>query len=612
MSLFLNVNDLLSAEGCDIGDYRIDWHLNSTDGAIVFMSGNVGNTDPELDAFHPLVDEIVVGGLLYPVIRYVYVGGDKYASISESGSRYSPDLIDCLDPIFVESITCGSELNPSSDYPYRLIREVNVGEKNRSIKFDLVDGIDYVAWAFTALQIDDRLNIYYCKGNDPDGEIIDSFVVGANIISNYNPTNYPRQTGYNPALPVTPIYVQTSSAVKYISDMRPFTYELGDWLRFEVLGNISSPSEDETKWTLEIKCFETLDLSNNFADIGKFDEPTFAVEWDAANCRTEIRYSRLDNLSSVNNDVNIFLRKYMSFGGISLLTTNVGGVSAAVLSAGSTEYRFPKSTTLTNTAFGNINGSLSTCAALAGTINIEKTSTHLNLSFTHSDDYNLVVTNINAVQANARYTAFLASSPTDVQYYGYYDFQFRLAESCDLPSTTKVFRIHLSSVITYDNPNSISFSLVEVSNGYTDPEEDCNSIMGTINSWVNLINTTKNEANDTYSTNVRFAGSGTTYGLIPRAYGANNPVENNGVSINHQRYFPIPVIMLNNLFDITTFGFCPSNVSGVDNYILWEIYDRVIITDTDDPVNNYTFERMRFLETNDCSDFIYDMVKQMP
>jgi hypothetical protein len=406
MGYFLSAGNLASTEGCSIGDYRIDWRLGSPEGSLVFVSGNVGNGDGDLDSFHPLVDEIVISGTLYPIIRYVYVSGEKYAPYEEEGSKYSPDLIGCLAPIVVDSINCSTLLNNDADYNYRLTREVNSGDRDRSIKFDLGATTNYVAWAFTGIQISDKLNIYYCKGNDPDGEIIDSFIIGNNTTTDYTPSNYPRQPGYNPSIAVDPIRVQSSVSVKYVCDLTGFTYDIGDWLRFEVEGNILNPTEDETKWVLEIQCFETLDLSNNFADVGKFDETSFQAEWDAVNCRTEIRYSRIDNLSSAANSASIFLRKYFNFGIVA--TTNsgvVGGASAAFLSAGSTEYRFPKSTTVTTTAFGNTIGTLGTCAALAGTISIEKTSTDLILTFSSETDYDLVAANIAAVQAHAKYTA---------------------------------------------------------------------------------------------------------------------------------------------------------------------------------------------------------------
>ena len=604
MSYFLSCGRL-KTNLCTLGDYVIEWRLNSRSGGVVFVSGE--GSDPDIQAQHPLVDEIVTGGTLYPIIRYAYMNGSKYTAEFEPGAFYSPDFVTCLDPIYVEEINCDTLFNASANYNYRLTREVNIGEKNRSIKFDIDSDVNYIAWAFIGVQIPDKLNVYYCKGNDPNGEIIDSVIVGATgVTTDYNPSNYPRQSGYDPESPVTPIIFSSLSQFRYISDLTGFTYETGDWIRFEIIGNVLNPDEDETKWTLEIKCFDSLDLSNNFINVGGFVEGSVVAQWDPVNCWNQISFQFDDHFSSVNNDSNIFMRKYLTFSGPSSFSSNVvGGASAYQSPAGTMLYRFPKSTILTSLYFGNVNGSQNTCLPLAGQITIEKTSTHLNLSFTDSADYDLVANNIAAVQAHAKYTEFLSSTPADIGYYSAYMFSFRLSTGCDQSASTKYFYIHLSSTVTFTSPTSISLTLVEITNQYPDPQEDCNFIMSTINNRVSLINSTKNEANNTYYTNVRF---GNGEGLIPRGLAYSPPVVNNGQAITRGVHLQIPKIILNNLFDITAYGFCET-VSSYIVYRSYETYDRVTITDTNDPLNNFKIERSRYLETHNCNDLlVFDTV----
>jgi hypothetical protein len=606
MGYFLSAGNLASTEGCSIGDYRIDWRLNSPEGSLVFVSGNVGNGDGDLDSFHPLVDEIVISGTLYPIIRYVYVSGEKYAPYEEEGSKYSPDLIGCLPPIVVDSINCSTLLNNTSDYNYRLTREVNTGERDRSIKFDLGSTTNYVAWAFTGVQISDKLNVYYCKGNDPDGEIIDSFIIGNNTTTDYTPTNYPRQPGYDPNIAVDPIRVVANTAVRYISDLTGFTYELGDWLRFKVEGNILNPSQDDTKWVLEIKCFETLDLSNNFEDVGKFNSSTFSAIFDETDCRFEVKYSCLDNLNSANNNTSIFIRKYLTTTLVSSTLIGVGNTSTFTTNGTEHEHRLNRTTSIVAQILVP-NWSLTSCINLAGEISVQKSGTNLTLSFTSSDDYNLVINNINTAQAHARYTAYLAANSSQLPYYGYYEFAFRVATGCDQSSTTIRYRIHFSTNISYNSPTSITFTLPTITNDYATSTDPCNSVWNTIDAIVTLINNDSASADQSFSTSVRFTGTG----LLPTAYGyPDSPTVNKPLVREAARYLQIPAIMLNNLFDITLFGFCETTVVDTLYYRLHEYYDKVTITDIDDPENNYIFERKRFLETLNCADTMYDVVMQ--
>jgi hypothetical protein len=609
MGYFLNSGNLSSTEGCSIGDYRIDWHLGSTSGDIVFVSGNVGNTDEDIEAVHPLVDEIVIGGTLYPVIKYVYVSGIKYSPYVEEGSLHSPDLLECLPPKVVDVIECGSTLDANSIYDWRYTRNVNVGEKSRQFKFNL-DGVsNYIAWAFTALQIVDRLNIYYCTASDIEGEIIDAFIIGANTTNDYAPTNYPRQPGYNPNIAIDPIRVATSTQVRYISDVSSFSYQAGDWLRFEIEGNVLNPLQDDTKWTLEIKCIEVIDESNNFDDIGKYDATSFDIDVDEDGCTYTFSYNNIDSLSSVANGPSIFLRKYLYFNSASVTHIAATGASNSIGYAGSVEtfnrifnytIALPqiRLTPITNPTL---------CASLDGVMTIQKSGTSLVLNFTSLTDYNRVVNNISTIQAHERYTAYLASNNTQSQYYGYYEFIIRVAiGGCDESHTTKRYYIHFSSAITYGT-YSITFSLVNLTVNYPNSGITCDSSYNTVVSAVNLINTTTSGANETLVTDVRFAGP---YDGLPEAHNFSNDTILQGPDeYEISRVFRIPKIMINSLFNAYAYGFCDIVGPGGFYYGIYLYYDYITIADILSVLTTYKFERKRFLETLVCTDTMYDQVE---
>lgn len=108
-----------------ISSYIIEWHLNSTSGATVLVSGY--NPDDTVDVLHPFTDQTVQGGDLYPVIRYITIenatgglqqsGPIRYSPFYRVG-QYSPDLklclnyvtvnvppeVECLDGLVVETV----------------------------------------------------------------------------------------------------------------------------------------------------------------------------------------------------------------------------------------------------------------------------------------------------------------------------------------------------------------------------------------------------------------------------------------------------------------------------------------------------------------------------
>lgn len=102
----------LSSLNCIFGDYLIEWRMSSYTGYEILRSGE--GPDPLIAVQHPFFDYPVDCGTLYPVIRYVDIDGVRYSPYIGVGDIYSPDLLECLDPVIVDCITTTTTSSTSS------------------------------------------------------------------------------------------------------------------------------------------------------------------------------------------------------------------------------------------------------------------------------------------------------------------------------------------------------------------------------------------------------------------------------------------------------------------------------------------------------------------
>ena len=98
-----------------ISSYVIEWHLNSANGPIVFLSGY--NTTETIDASHPFTNEPVQSGNLYAVVRFIVINGVKYSPYRFMG-QYSPDLKLCFNYVRVADINCSNGIYPTGTYTH--------------------------------------------------------------------------------------------------------------------------------------------------------------------------------------------------------------------------------------------------------------------------------------------------------------------------------------------------------------------------------------------------------------------------------------------------------------------------------------------------------------
>ena len=212
-----------------IGDYLIEWHLNSTTGSTVFITGNSGNTDPTIQAYHPFVDELVQAGNLYPVIQYIYINGTSYSAYPTSiHGLYSPNLATCLGTITVLSMSCSNGATGSTyDHTISYVNTTMPSYvANRTLEYDLnTDGSSTeIAYEFYGYTIGDRITVSYVTNTG--STIIDDWVVGLDCTG----------TTYN----TTPKFYKAQSLRTTIS-LTGFTYISGDYLLFNTYPAYNAP-----------------------------------------------------------------------------------------------------------------------------------------------------------------------------------------------------------------------------------------------------------------------------------------------------------------------------------------------------------------------------------
>lgn len=612
--MFLACGSLYLTSGT-LGHYVIEWNLGSPAGATQFISGDDSTFDGDVQEEHPLVESVVFAGTLYPVIRYVYVNGIKYTAEWEAGSRYSPDLLTCLDPVIISSITCSTIYGGDTNYPnYKLTYDnTNPGsfDKSRTLKYDVCPDMGYLAWSFKAEYVADQLEIYYCTSIDPIGTLVDNFIIGyqsapnVGLVTNLYPVNYPTD----------PIYYQISyaDAVRFITDISAFTYVAGNYLRIVITGSVLEPSNDATDWEIKLLNLEASDLDFTFeftpTNIYKIAD-TPSISYDATNCWYNVTYNTIE---VATNYFTSFAYKYLMLqqlvlsGNAVANQLNVNPINMTLSwntfgSSGSLFYTGTGAGTLVNLATIDPGPPI-----IRETISVIKTTDNLTLVFTDEDDYNLYKSNITAIQADSDYIAWLTTNDTQYQYYKYYYIYYPVASSIGDSTTIRAFSISLNTTITYDDINhTIDFTLIVPTNNFVDVS--CSTVYEAIDQVLSYITTTKNLVLmlEDSETSIRTEAPVRLYGVTE--------IERHETTrtVNYQYY--IYERMANGLFDFKTIGFCDDG-TAMHPLILYRHYDRLSFTDTTDHaarLANWKLERIVKLRTDNCADTGWETVYETP
>ena len=609
--MFLTCGSLFLTSG-SLGHYVIEWNLGSPAGATQFVSGDDSVFDGDIQEEHPLVESVVFAGTLYPVIRYVYVNGIKYTAEWEVGSRYSPDLLTCLDPVIITSITCSTVYGGDTDYPnYKLTYDFeNPGsyDKSRSLKYEVCPNMEYLAWSFKAEYVADQLEIYYCTALDPVGILVDNFIIGQQsapntaLITNLYPINYPTNPRY---------YMQWYyMSVRFITDISGFVYAAGNYLRIVVTGSVLEPTNDATDWELKLLNFEASDLDFTFINNTVYkiaDIPVMA--YDATNCWYDVTYNTVDTGIGYSNE---FLYKYFT-----IMAYNGGG---AIYDGFGTN---PIHTTLpwkTNSNwymtywYGPQSSSKMNLDTIdpgppivRETISISKTTSDFLFTFTDVDDYNKFKSNITSIQADADYIAWSGTNDTQYEYFKCYYIRYLVGNSIGDSSVELSFYFHLTTVITYDDLNyTINFTMPIPINNFVDVP--CSTTYESIDQHITNLNTTKNYTiipayEDTH---IRYIDPITLYGCYEYL--------SNTLTVTESYYLQINEVMMNNLFDMTIHNFCDDGTAQ-HPLRLYRYYDRLsfkLYGSHAERLANWKLERLVKLRTDVCSDTAWETVYETP
>lgn len=446
----LSVGNLVSLANvpCVVGDYVIDWYLDSTLNPIEFTSGNLGNTDPAIQQRHPFTGNSArpsVAGNWIPVIRYVYLDGIPYSSTPTVGFELSTGLATCLLPITVVNPTCfnGSNSTPGTlqySHEFKYVNSNAVfSDASKTLNFEIDASTQYLAWAFKGNTVSDRIQFTYVSGVSET--LLEDFVIGGDVTTNLN---------------VTPKLVGVVSLYKYLLDLTGFTYTAGDFIRIEIIASYVNPTNTNTNWDLYLECLTTFDPTWTRAIL---DTCVPTMTYDLASCR----YNVAIDFTGFNDNSTTDIANYLS--GVYRLSQNISTLPttgnptlvAYIDNAQSCTYN---ATTINYSPF---------CTAASGPYTITRSVTGGQVNyfwqFTDVNDFNKTQAEYNA--AFAYLSSGYVNDPTDINYYRFFRFFPAIYNnnSCgDGVLSYRYHTIHFSVPVVFDAVNlTMSYNPVAIS-----------------------------------------------------------------------------------------------------------------------------------------------------
>lgn len=543
----------LTSSSCTVGEYVIDWYLNDTTGSPEFTSGSSNLADPDVSVLHPFVGEPAQGGIWYPVIRWVFLDGIKYSSTIDGVSAYAPDLADCLGSAEVTSLTCsnGAPINSPWGNSYSHgITYLNSSDSPtlaaRSFRFDL-DGISpYFAWDFIGYNVPDVMTITYVSGATET--VLENWSVGQDVVTwdvGADPQAFGRQH------------------VRKITDLSGFTFAAGDYLRIDITPSANA----NTNWGFYCKCFETMDCGNIFsgADTKLITPGSVSMAWNATTCTYDLTYGKPAWTAAGGNTIYnySYQEDYFYSGQISFAKN----LTSTVL----------KMRKNTQAAFGIV-GNPNSCVNMAGSATVTQTGGNtLSIVFSNASDYNAYKANTAAILAAANMNNY-SSDPTSYLHYKYLVYRIKNATTCGDTLTLKEYYVHYTNPATFnDGTLTMTITKASLTNGYVSTGP-CD---GMVNAVANIVGVINSVWGADYS-----VVSGTRTSPDPCFGGYYVPVPVEDIDARFKVAEVLPSV---DVCDLASKGF----VSGLplNEWSFWLVNDRVLITNTADPVNNFELWR---------------------
>jgi hypothetical protein len=541
-----------------IGNYVIDWHLNSTSGETILISGNSGNTDPAIAAYHTFTDVPVPGGNLYPVIRYVYIDGFKYVSVYDGSARYSPDFINCLDPITIQNINCGNGTLIGQTYTHSIsytFGGTSSELSTRSLNFDLnSDGsTKYLAWEFTGVEVPDTMKITY-TGSTTD--VTSYWTVGTQATTNYLST--PK--------------VYNGYSLRSMSNLTGITYVNGDKLKIEVTPN----ANNNTNWTLKMKCLTgtTFNCTNFPLGVNVINPASINMQYiTGSTCYYRLNFSVMSGNTLFNNSD---LNKYFSVTSRSLYVYGTDTNMYVQLTAPMSAYTFYNILGQGTCTTGQTTNSVTT---------ISQSGNVITLSFNDINDYNIYKNGYNYLTGLTNMSNY-STDPTNVNHYKKIILYALSGTSCGDVKANDYAYFHISSPVTFDDINKVmTISMVNITNGLSSLSgASCNNGYDIANNFINYVPL----SNNNITTKIRYTNPfGGWYMVGPSITALQTDATN-------EYFYAIHPTILNNVCNLTAPWAISTGGTGdfyidqyPNHYLMFKARIKVTITNPSDPLNNF-------------------------
>jgi len=455
----LDIGDL-SSTTATVGDYVIDWYVGGVFKFTTATSG-AGITNYVLQPFTSAMP--VVSGTYTPVIRWVYVNGEKYVSAYTQQGTYSPDLATCLSDVVSAAYICDNgsgytegaiAYEHSVSYSY----ELNTDElPTREISMDLDATTSYVPWFFYGENVIDTLRVYFVHGATET--LLETWQVG----TAYGAYNFPLHNIY-------------SSYFNKITTLP--TVATGDKIKFKI-----DPYSTNTNWRLSWKCLDTLDfdLCTPFEKDYQTIDTTAAITmvWNGSAGTYDLTYS--NKSAHIQNDVQHYIFETSGW------ATNMTYVPTS--NRWGNDFKISLNRNV-NCAWLETPSSGYSCRTFTDSISYIKSSDTVKLVARNLTDYNLFKNSMLTVLASTKMTSY-SSDPENVNHYKLLMFSASSNALCGDGTTVtypKMYTHYDTTNVSYDDPNyTIQILLQKTVDGYTD---SIANTCGTAPSTLDVPNTT--------------------------------------------------------------------------------------------------------------------------
>jgi hypothetical protein len=583
-----------SNTGHTLTGYVIHWY-HQDDLITPYFSSGYGVGDYMIQ--HPFIGDgsfPVQSGIWYPKIVYIDVDGERYVPVeNEMGYCELPEFT-------VNPFGCNSGSNLIGDYTHRVF--YNFTPETADVSLNVVDyalsidgGATIVAFYFDAETIPERITAYYVQ-NGVETQLWDG-VVGASsyITQNYN---------------TSPLYI--TNFAKVLLDLSPFTYVVGDLIRFKIDPSYGYKDEvRNTNWQLDIVCLDSFNCLNIVGNPRQLSGSTLSLI-DANICRYELSLTMGGYVENFEND-------------------DLGDYSRTYLEP--SQNTITPNTFYTNTGSHQIDNASTTSAYEydpGGTcfqgddyMWFKKIGNTFTLEFsgtTGLDHFNIYKTRYDTILANADFSNW-SSDPQNINYYKRFEIRRWVEqEECGDAYSSQIVALYFhipTSVWTFEegpNPKiTISVEKIGDINGNVEYSGSGCTDLTIIQNLVDSINNTVDVLD--FEKKTKTANVGVLGGIPLLGYYCYLSTDIDFNVLVYKRISTYKNLGVENACNLSSPQWC---MAGVDTggpahyYYLYAF--RFFVTDEQDPENNYRLYQALdtttgcLLPTNQQTTIVYEII----